>query len=213
MTKDKLRAGIDVAFNNNVTKLAKVSYNRTLDIQYGIYCAEPFKGCLTVNCKPTDDKIDWLIDFWALPYKTMFGKVHRGYQKEIMRYLPQIRDTVIEIIREHKCTGIIVSGRSKGAGEALLLVPYLSDMLPVLLCGAVEPPKVCDSRYAEYLNTFGTDIFITSYKNDIVTGIPPWFDHPVLPIQNGKRRLGLSIKDHIKSTTEEELWYEYIDKL
>ena len=170
---------------------------------------------MTINCKATSGIKDWLIDSFAFPYKTGHGKVHGGFQKEIEYWWKDMKKDILEIIKTNGIDiskGFLISGRSKGAGEATLLIPYLSEIASVHICGAIEPPKVCDDKYAEYLSSFGTRIIETSYKNDIVTGIPCWFKHPGSLFQNGKRRLGLSVQDHIKSTTEEELWYDYINQ-
>lgn len=217
MLVSDIKVGIDVAFNNCITKVLKASYNHTIDIQYGIYNEKPYQGCLTMNFKPTDDLIDWPIDFNMIPYKTPWGKVHRGYYNEIHKYdydiccdIARVSDKYPDCL-EH---GIIIAGKSKGAGEAILIIPWLAQNFGnIHICGAVDPLKVCDRKFAEYLDSFGTKIFVTSYKNDIVTGSPFWFEHPVVPFQNGKRRLGLSIKDHEKATTDDDLWYDYIKTL
>ena len=212
MLVSDIKVGIDVAFNNNITKVKKVSYDKALDIQYGFYTQEPYKGALTINCKASHGALDWIIDTIATPYKTGNGKVHKGFYKELEYYWVKVRNDILSLGWDIS-KGIIVSGKSKGAGEAILLIPYLSDLGKVHICGAIDPPKVCDDKYSEYLDSFGAKMFITSYKNDIVTGIPFWFKHPTQVLQNGKRRLGLSVKDHIKATTEEEIWYEYIKTL
>ena len=209
---------IDVAFNNNIKKLSKVSYDKLIDIQYGYYTQEgPYKNFLTINLKPSHGKGDWKVNFNFLSanqtdgHGKVVGKVHRGYKKEIDKYWKKIEQDIRTILKENKFikNKFIVSGRSKGAGEALLLIPYLQELGTVVLCGSLEPPKVCDKNYARYLkNNFNTLIYEFSYKNDIVTGIPPWFEHVIKPLQIGKRFLGLSFKDHIYSTTHERVYYD-----
>lgn len=227
-TKLNLYAGIDVAFNNNIRKLEKISYDGAIDIQYGVYngfiwedmpygiVQKCYDGCLTVNLKPTKEGIDWLYNLRMLPKKTEYGKVHKGYYKEIEYYWPKIRSDLINIAIENKvdlAKGILVAGRSKGAGEALLLVPHLSEIAPVLICVGIEPLKVCDYDYSAYISSLCRSVPITtSYKNDIVTGVPFWFKHAGSHIQNGKRTLGLSIKDHKEATTREKIWYDYIQE-
>jgi hypothetical protein len=219
-------SGVDVAFNNRIRTLAKVSYDDAINIQYGIYdgfiwedmpyglVQVGYKGCLTINLKPTKDGIDWFYNLRMLPKKTEHGKVHRGYYKEIEKYWTKIREDIINLSVEYKIDlskGIILAGRSKGAGEALLLVPHLSEIAPVLICVGIEPLKVCDEDYSAYIASLCKEIPITtSYKNDIVTGVPFWFKFTGMHIQNGKRTLGLSVKDHKEATTREEIWYEYI---
>ena len=208
-----IKVGIDVAFNNCVTKIQKTSYDGAIDVQYGVYQNAPYSGCLTINLKPSKQGIDWWYNFRGLPKSTDHGKVHRGYYKEVEKYWTAIKREIIDLVASYNIDltkGIIIAGRSKGAGEALVLLPHLSELGAVLICAAIEPAKICDDRYSEYLDSFCHNIFTTSYKNDIVTGVPCWFKHTGLHIQNGKRCLGLSIQDHIDATTEEEIWYEYI---
>lgn len=216
MLVSDIKVGIDVAFNNCVTKIQKTSYDGAIDVQYGVYQNAPYSGCLTIDLKPSKQGIDWWYNFRGLPKSTDHGKVHRGYYKEIERYWPSIKREIILLVENYNidlAKGIIVAGRSKGAGEALMMLPHLSELGNVIICAAIEPAKVCDDEYSTYLNNIAKFIFTTSYKNDIVTGIPPWFKHTGLHLQDGKRTLGLSVKDHIEATTKEEIWYEYIKTL
>lgn len=216
MLVSDIKVGIDVAFNNCVTKIQKTSYDGAIDVQYGVYQNAPYSGCLTIDLKPSKQGIDWWYNFRGLPKSTDHGKVHRGYYKEIERYWPAIKREIILLVENYSidlAKGIIVAGRSKGAGEALMMLPHLSELSTVLICAAIEPAKICDDSYSEYLDSFCHNIVTTSYRNDIVTGIPPWFRHTGFHVQDGKRTLGLSVKDHIKATTEEEIWYDYIKTL
>ena len=215
MTREAFLAAVDVAFNDNVTKVLKKSYDKAIDVQYGIYNKNPFAGCFTVNLKPTSGLLDWWYNILAFPKKTDHGRVMAGYQKEIEKYRNQIITDIISVSKQYpKCLaeGIIVSGRSKGAGEAILLVPTLSDFGTVYVCGAIEPPKVCDHKYAEYLNSLGTDILITSYRNDILTALPPWFEHPAQVVQLGLRTHGLSFKDHRVATETSDVFDKEFDR-
>ena len=210
------RTGVDVAFNNNVLKLEKLSYDGAIDIQYGVYKNSPYDGCLTVSLKPSKQGIDWWYNLRGLPKKTDHGKVHRGYWKEIEKYWPQIKLDIICLVNDYHIDlnrGIILAGRSKGAGEALMLIPHMAELADVMFCVAIEPPKVCDYDYNSYLWTLCPLIITTSYKNDIVTGVPPWFKHEGVHLQNGKRKLGLSVKDHELATTDENIWYDFIKEL
>ena len=208
-------AGVDVAFSNRITKLMKVSYSKTLDIQYGIYNDGPYKGSLTINCKASYGIKDYIIDALAFPYKTAHGKVHGGFEKEIIHWLPIIMQTLANFDKQYHWSehGIILAGRSKGAAEAMLLIEHLAPVASIHTCFVCEPPKICDSSYAEYLNGFSTPIFITCYKNDLVPGVPFWFEHPNRVIQVGERKLGLSIKDHTYSTTHEDIWYNLKEEI
>ena len=210
-------AGVDVAFNNRIEKLKKVSYDGAIDVQYGIYLDEPYRGCFSINFKPSKQGVDWWYNLRGLPKKTDEGNVHKGYYKEIEKYWLEIKKDIINIVSKYQfidlSKGIVLAGRSKGAGEALLLIPHMAELGPIKLCMAIEPPKVCDYDYGSYLWSLCNMIMTTSYKNDIVTGIPPWFKYEGIHFQNGKRKLGLSIKDHEEATTKEQIWYDFIKEL
>ena len=198
---------LDVAFNDNIKKLLKTSYKKTIDIQYGVYLTGPYQNCLTINLKPSKGWFDWVINFFAFPKKTPYGKALFGYVKEINRFWPDIANEALyltEMFGTRK--EVIIAGRSKGAGEAELFVPYFYSVgLQPVICGAFEGPRVCDEEYALKIKSLCPHVFETIYKNDIVPGIPFWFDHVTKPIQIGERKFGLSFKDHHTSTTEKEV--------
>lgn len=202
------RALIDVAFNNELRKVLKKSYDRTIDVQFGVYTGPDFTGWLTVNLKPSHGWRDWLVNLLAL--KGCQG-AHLGYWKEVLRYWNDFR-TVIEStpeLAEAKAKGVLISGRSKGGAEALLLGALLWRPNLPLLIGAIEPPMCVDKELAAQLDekVGKENIHCTVYRNDIVPGVPPWFTFPGVKHQIGKRGLGLSFRDHVRSTTEEELIY------
>lgn len=204
-----IRALIDVAFNNEVRKVVKKSYRRTIDVQFGVYTGEEYAGWLTINLKPSHGLRDWLINLLAL----RGGEgVHLGYWREVLKYWDDLR-AVIEgtpELAEAKRKGVLVSGRSKGGAEALLIGALLWRPNLPLMVGAIEPPNCVDKTLARKLEEkLGREnIQSTCYKNDIVPGIPPWFTYPGERRQIGKRRLGISFRDHVWSTTMEELIYD-----
>ena len=202
------RALIDVAFNNGIQKVIKKSYRKTIDVQFGIYTDPGHTGWLTINLKPSHGWRDWLVNLCAI--KGQQG-VHLGYWREVLKYWDDFR-AVIEgtpELAEAKRHGILISGRSKGGAEALLLGALLWRPNIPLLIGAIEPPLCVDKALARQLEEkIGRgNIHWTRYRNDIVPGIPAWFTFPGIMHQIGKRGLGLSIRDHQKSTTKEELIY------
>ena len=205
-----IRALIDVAFNNEVRKVVKKSYRRTIDVQFGVYTGEEYTGWLTINLKPSHGLRDWLINLMAI----RGGEgVHLGYWREVLKYWDDLNRAVIEgtpELAEAKRKGVLVSGRSKGGAEALLIGALLWRPNLPLLIGAIEPPNCVDKALARKLEEkLGREnIQSTCYKNDIVPGIPPWFTYPGERRQIGKRRLGISFRDHVWSTTEEELIYD-----
>ena len=203
------RALIDVAFNNEVKKVSKKSYNKTIDVQFGVYTGPDHTGWLTINLKPSHGIRDWLINLLAL--KGGEG-VHLGYWREVLKYYDDLR-AVIEgtpELSEAKRKGILVSGRSKGGAEALLIGALLWRPNIPLLVGAIEPPNCVDKALARKLEEkLGREnIQSTCYKNDIVPGIPTWFTYPGVRRQIGKRGLGLSLSDHCLSTTMEDVIYD-----
>lgn len=200
-------AALDVAYNDNIKKLLKVSYKNTIDIQFGVYLKEPYENCFTINLKPSKGFWDWVINFVAFPKKTPYGKALCGYVKEINKFWPDIANQILYLIEAYGTRKeVIISGRSKGAGEAELLIPYLVSIgLKPVICGAFEGPKCCDEEYSLKIKSLCPRVFETIYKNDIVPGIPFWFDHVTKPIQIGERKFGLSFKDHHISTTEKEV--------
>ena len=76
MTYDEILTTVNVAFNEKVKKVLKKSYNKTIDVQFGIY----EDGRLTINLKPSHGIRDWLINFMA------WGKMHYGYRTEFQKY-------------------------------------------------------------------------------------------------------------------------------
>lgn len=208
---DKLKVIADVAFNNNVRKINKVSYSKTIDVQFGIYNTGEHNGWLTINLKPTHGIIDWIINFIALPR----NHIHAGYLNEWEKYKNKFIRHILDDERLIKAlqVGVIIAGRSKGGGEALIIADDISDMQgDNILVGAIEPPKVCDERYKEFIERkIGIDnIIYTIYKNDIVPSLPFWFTHAGTGFKFGKRTIPLSSKDHIKFTTDEDLVYKAV---
>ncbi len=204
-----IRPLIDVAFNNEVRKVLKKSYRRTIDVQFGIYTGPSYTGWLTINLKPSHGWRDWLVNLCAI--KSSEG-AHFGYWIEVLEYWDDFR-AVIEgtpELAEAKRKGILISGRSKGGAEALLIGSLLWRPNTPVLIGGIEPPNCVDKTLARKLEEkLGREnIQSTCYKNDIVPGIPPWFTYPGERRQIGRRTLGISLRDHKTSTTKEKVIYE-----
>lgn len=203
---------VDVAFNNHIKKITKKSFDKTIDVQFGIYEGGEHDGWLTISLKPSKGWLDWIVNLIALPKGLDGGWVHSGYWGEIMHYWPEFIGVIHNNpdLMKAMQKGVIISGRSKGAAEAVLIgyrmwYPGLN-----MEVGAIEPPRFCSYQLAKRIEgTIGrNNITYTIYKNDIVPGIPRWFTIPGFGYQLGDRRLGLSIKDHVTSTTKEEVIYE-----
>jgi hypothetical protein len=204
-----IRALIDVAFNNGIRKVIKKSYQKTIDVQFGVYTDPGYTGWLTINLKPSHGWKDWLVNLCAI--KSSEG-AHFGYWIEVLEYWDDFRGVIegTPELAEAKRHGILISGRSKGGAEALLIGALLWRPNIPLLIGAIEPPRCVDNALARKLEAkIGREnIQWTRYKNDIVPALPPWFTFPGTMRQIGRRTLGLSIRDHKRSTTKEELIYE-----
>ena len=224
----KMQVITDVAFNENVTKVIKHSFKKTIDVQFGIYKGytengyqRAYDGWLTINLKPSSGWKDWFINLFAIPKKILcYGCIHRGYWKECLKwwdnadkYGASIHNIIYgnEQLNAARKKGVIIAGRSKGAAEAVIIAwlfnayHYCSG-IPILV-GAIEPPMMCSADFARAMeNELGADnIHWTSYNNDIVTGLPRWFTVPGVKHQYYKRGLGLSFKDHRIATTHYEL--------
>lgn len=201
MTYDEILTTVNVAFNEKVKKVLKKSYNKTIDVQFGIY----EDGRLTINLKPSHGWRDWLINFMA------FGKMHYGYRAEFQKYGSDILSIIYasKELWEASRKGTIIAGRSKGGAEAIMLGILMTkysflDFSDVTV-GAIDPPKAFPKMKIDFPCT------VICYKNDIVPGIPFWYHHLGDFLQLGKRTHGLSFKDHKLATTEYDLirvWLE-----
>jgi len=193
-----------VAFNDNVDKVLKKSYNSTIDVQFGVFNARHHTGWLTISLKPSHGWKDWLINLMA------WGKDHKGYTWEFQKYGGDILSTIYgsKQLWEASRKGVIISGRSKGGAEAIMLgmlmKHYSTHDYPNIIVGAIEPPKAFCKEDAEKIDL---KVYITCYKNDIVPSLPFWYHHPVRPIQIEKRTHGLSVKDHELATTKSSIIY------
>lgn len=202
---------VDVAFNNNIKKVTKKSFASTIDVQLGVYQAEPYKGWLSINLKPSHGIKDWLINFIASPGKMDDGAAHKGYLMEIQKYkmdlLALIQDN--DELLQARDKGTLIAGRSKGAAEALLIGYDFWFPGYRIRIGAIEPPRCVSKGLAEDMERLigKSNIHYTIYRNDIVPGLPFWFTIPGIKHQIEKRTHGLSIKDHETATTEEEVIY------
>ena len=199
MTYEEILQTVNVAFNEKVKKVLKKSYNKTIDVQFGIY----EDGRLTINLKPSHGWRDWLINFMA------WGRVHYGYKWEYKKYCWNILATILTTggLWEASRKGTIIAGRSKGGAEAIFLGMLLTMHFkyPNVIVGAIDPPKAFPPMTVPFPCT------TICYKNDIVPGIPFWYHHVGEFIQLGKRTHGLSFKDHERATTDYDLirvWFE-----
>lgn len=203
--QEELLAMADVAFCNQMEHREKRSFKKTIDMVMGVYTRPGrYNGWLAISLKPTSGLKDWLINLLC------FGNIHLGYRLEFEAYFSDIFRMVLARPQEAQ-KGIIVSGRSKGGAEAIMLATYLFAAGYKLFAGAVEPPRAFGRKYAEQWER-RFPVVSTCYKNDIVPAWFPWYRTPGKVLQIGKRTNGWSIKDHKDSTEKEELIYEGIDR-
>lgn len=207
----------DVAYNN-IKIIKKLSFDKTLDIKIGIND----KGYLTIDVLPSSSWIDWVINFIFFPKKVRFlnnAFVHSGYMIEWLFCRKEVYDTINntkELFNAITKKGLIVSGRSKGAGEAFFIALGLQQAFLIpgekIYIGNFEGPKIGNKAFEEYVySKIPKDhIYCVIYKNDIVPGIPFFYKRVGTQIQFDKRVLGQSFKDHEKACCDEDMMYGYI---
>lgn len=209
---------LDVAFRDNMEKKKKLNFNDTINATLGVYS----NGMLAVSLNPTHGWKDWVINFLFLPLRMSpfflcsdkRAKTHKGYTLEWIKYR---NDFISQILFdkdyfEASQKGIIVSGRSKGGGEAAIIAPDLALCFGTpkdkVYVGMIEAPRMCNKAYKEWFSNKFSEMncIRTVYKNDIVPGIPFFYTIPGQKYTFGKRTLGLSFKDHSKACTHKEVF-------
>ena len=217
---DRARALVDVAFNNNIEKICKKSFCKTIDVQLGVYQGEgEYKGWLTISLKPSKGLVDWLINIFGflIPVPLDFGYVHGLYWKEVIHYWPEF----IALIHTNKALadamdkGVLIAGRSKGGAEAVLVGYRMWYPGLKMEIAPIESPRFCSYWLARAIERrIGKKhIHYTVYRNDIVPGLFKWLMIPGVKHQIGERTNGLSIKDHQQSTQDESIFYDEIERL
>lgn len=208
--KEEVNALVDVAFNDNIEKTKKVSYNKTIDVQFGRYkkFGSNLDGCLTINLKASYGWRDWLINFLC------FGiKYHFGYKHEIHKYAAQFTNDLIQQMKHDEKSPVIITGRSKGAGEALMICDAIYQVVKVfgvhrVIVGAFAPPK-CMSKSVgrDRAESIGmANIYTFIHRSDIVPKVLPWFSHvPCYMIKFGEKG-ERPFKTHIKVTTDRSVY-------
>lgn len=230
---DRLKTGVDVAFNNNVNKIVKKSYNKTIDIQFGVYTGEYYEGYLTLDFKATNGIKDWLLDALCFGVKAkkhlkkwnsrLLNCVnedevwHYGFLIEIRKYFPSVIELIetTPVLSEASKQGIILAGRSKGGAEASLISSIMALLFKseVICVGVESPPHYNQNSFRKREEDLGVyNIWTTCWHNDIVPTCFPWFVQDKLTLQMGERKNNLSIKDHITSTTKEEVIYKGLNE-
>lgn len=215
---NKLCRCYDVAFNNNTQIITEKSFNKEIDVKFGVY----IDGSLAINLAPSNQKIDWKInfDFLRRKVKPFYAKpeskvrVHGGYLKEWYRW----RDRFFTIIQTYEVLlqalehGLIISGRSKGGGEAPIIA---IDLVRNFKCGEtivgmLEAPLVGNQAFVDSVEKYipHDNMFHIRYGADIVTMIPPFFKNPGRFIWFNKKKF-ISVIDHAVGCFDQKKVYEY----
>lgn len=175
--RNDVKTLVDVAFNDFIYKIKKLSYNKTIDVQIGRYLvAGDHYGAITVNFKPTHGWRDWLINILC------FGiKWHHGYISEIRKYYIDLVNEILDVMNADD-KEIIFTGRSKGAAEALMLSMPIINILKKkgiqhMLVGAFAPPKSVSKKVGNKIaEAVGiANIYTFIHRSDIVPKIFFWF--------------------------------------
>lgn len=148
--------------------------------------------------------IDWLYNFWFRFSKTPYSetgtnkkiKAHIGFYKSYLLLRQAVH------LRARNASKVICMGQSLGgaiATFAALDIQY--NFNKELECLTTGSPKVGNKYFVKSYNKRVPQTFRYVYGNDIVPGLPPGIfghRHVNKEIHIGpKRRLGLSIKDHL----------------
>ena len=215
----------DVAFDRYVTVIEDHSFDKTIDARFGTYL-----GMLSINLAPSGglNGPDWPInlDFFQTRAKPSYAKlsskvrVHKGYITEWERY----RESFFAIIRGNEVLsralmiGLVVSGRSKGGGEASIIALDLVRNFSIppknVFVGMLEAPKVGNEAYKESVEKYipKNHLYWVRYGSDLVTMVPPLFKSPGDMIQIGKRTKLFSIMDHKRGCYNEAELVAFAEK-
>lgn len=207
---EEMEALVDVAFNDNIQKTKKLSFNKTIDVQIGRYMKEgSFKGCLTVNFKATHGLKDWIINALCFGFRR-----HAGYAMEIKKYKADLLNEILFQVHHPENDIILIAGRSKGAAEALMLcdsiLTYTENFgISRVAVGAFAPPMcMSKSEGQKKAKRIGmANIYTVIHRADIVPKLFPWFHHvPGYMIEFGEKKRIPSVKVHEKVTTDRSVY-------
>jgi len=213
----------DVAFSNNVEIIKIISYNKTIDVEIGIY-----KSMLSINLAPSNGNVDWKInfDFFAKKVKPYYAKssskvkIHSGYISEWEIARDDFFTTIESDEKLSKAigNGLVVTGRSKGGGEASIIALDLVRNFTIpkdkVYVGMLEAPKVGNKEYKLSVEKYIPieHLYWVRYGSDIVTMVVPFLFSPGNLIKFGKSFKPFSILDHALGCFDEEKLYKYVEK-
>ena len=125
---------------------------------------------------------EWLIDFMAfkIPFRHVAcGPVHLGLMRDVM----SVKRQIVAFLDAEGNPPYLVTGHSKGAGEAILFHAEMKSMgYPPLYTWAFEPPRVGTHLLRDYLadEPIGWTATHNYHGTDIVTRVPS--DDPLIPL-------------------------------
>ena len=108
------------------------------------------------------------------------GKVEAGFSDAIFSLWPSIKYCIDKTIKNHDCTGVIVTGHSKGAALTFLAATLIEDCYPQfsgkIQVHAFAAPVVGDERFRRRYVEKGLDAASHRYQvqNDLVPFAPLW---------------------------------------
>ena len=209
----------NVAFRRDVTILVKKSFNKTIDVEFGVFK----DGKMSINLMPSDGNVDWKINFDFVSRKvrpsyaklTSKTKIHKGFYKEWMKN----RDVFFNIIKDDPklikaltTKGLYCVGRSKGASEALIIALDIVRNFEVdkesVFVGAFEAAKTGNKEFCKALEKYinPNHIYTVIYSRDLITKIPPFpgYYNPGVQIRVGDSSFPLPLVDHALGCFKEE---------
>jgi hypothetical protein len=166
---------------------------------------------VVLSFRGTEKKIsDWLRDFKVTTHDTgQYGPVHQGFYDGYKAVEPIVRQFLIKAGADSK--KLWMTGHSLGAAIAAIAGAELYDDFRAYGFSTYGQPKLGTALLADfYSHQYGGRYFRFKNNNDIVTRIPPGFDHVGKlywfnrngELQDASRARGLSLSQEVleKST-------------
>lgn len=139
-----------------------------------------------------NDLLEWIKDWaqdadipptpWSIhkgPYHNI-ANVETGFAKAMLSLWPSIKSMIDKTIAEHACTGVMISGHSKGAAMTFLAATLIEQAYPQLkgriAVHAFAAPVVGDGGFAKLYSGLGLEATSHRYQveNDLVPFVPLW---------------------------------------
>ena len=115
----------------------------------------------------SDSICDWIFNILAIPVP--YKDVHLGFYIQAQALIEACLD------RDIKPTTVV--GHSAGGAIAILVGEFFDCEAYALAC-----PKICTANSTDLLLWSDEKCVIINQENDLVSKVPPWFQHPVEPL-------------------------------